>query len=75
MRELVLTDDAVLVNFIETLLKDAGIVVHVFDRHSNALQGAVGRAPQRIVVSHEDWRRAVEVLTAADLQNWIVEEG
>jgi hypothetical protein len=75
MRELVLTDDPVLVNFIETLLKDAGIVAHVFDRHSNALLGAVGRAPQRIVVEDDDWPRAVEVLKQAGLENWIVERG
>ena len=51
MRELVLTDDAVLVSFLETLLKDAGIEVHVFDRNLNALNGAVGRAPQRVMVA------------------------
>ena len=73
MRELVLTDDAVLVSFLETLLKDAGIEVHVFDRNLNALNGAVGRAPQRVMVAPEQWDQARRVLVEADLGHWIVE--
>ena len=73
MRELVLTDDAVLVSFLETLLKDAGIEVHVFDRNLNALNGAVGQAPQRVMVAHEQWDQARRVLVDADLAQWIVE--
>lgn len=75
MRDLVLTDDPVLVNFVETLLKDAGITVHVFDRFAAQLHGAVGRAPQRVVVAAEDWEFAAEVLADAELGQWIVEGG
>lgn len=75
MRELVLTDDPVLVNFVETLLRDAGITVHVFDRYAAQLHGAVGRAPQRVVVAAEDWDLAAEVLADAELGQWIVNEG
>lgn len=73
MRELVLTDDAVLVSFLETLLKDAGIEVHVFDRNLNALNGAVGRAPQRVMVAWDQWELATRVLADADLGHWIVD--
>ena len=73
MRELVLTDDAVLVSFLESLLKDAGIEVDVFDRNLNALNGAVGRAPQRVMVPSDQWERARRVLVEADLGHWIVD--
>ena len=73
MRELVLTGDAVLVTFVETLLKDAGIEVHVFDRNLNALNGAVGPAPQRVMVASGQWQRAKRLLVEADLERWIVE--
>ena len=72
MRELVLTDDAVLVSFLETLLKDAGIEVHVFDRNLNALNGAVGTAPKRVMVAPGEWERATLVLVDAGLGHWIV---
>jgi hypothetical protein len=58
MRPLVLSDDPVLVNFVETLLREAGIEAHVLDRHASALMGAVGRVPQRVVVADNDWERA-----------------
>lgn len=73
MRELVLTGDAVLVNFVENLLMEAGIGVHVFDRHLNALNGAVGLAPQRVIVEAEQWERAAQILIGAGLGQWIVE--
>lgn len=73
MRELILTSDSVLVSFVETLLKDAGVEVHVFDRNLNALNGAVGPAPQRVMVAPEEWDRAKRVLIEADLGQWIVE--
>jgi hypothetical protein len=72
MRELVLTDDAVLVSYIETLLGDAGIDVVVLDRNLNQLHGAVGRVPQRLMVPDERWSQARSILKDADLGKWLV---
>ena len=44
MRALVLTDDSVLVSYLEALLADAGIGVVVLDRNLSQLHGAVGKA-------------------------------
>ena len=76
MRELLLADDIVLINFVETLLAGRGIQSVVFDRHANALHGAVGTAPQRVMVADADWPRAAALLEEAGLGHWIrLEEG
>ena len=54
MRELVLTDDIVLVSYLEALLGGAGIDIAVLDRNVSALNGAAGRVPQRILVPEVD---------------------
>lgn len=72
MRALVLTDDSVLVSYLEALLADAGIGVVVLDRNLSQLHGAVGRVPQRVMVPEEVWHRARMVLIDAGLGKWIV---
>lgn len=75
MREIVRTDDAVLVTFIETLLGEAGISVHVLDRNMAALYGGAGGLKQRLMVDDDDWRQAKRLLGEAGLGQWIVEAG
>jgi hypothetical protein len=75
MRSLVLTNDPIIVNVVETLLKEAGIGVHILDRHASSLPGAVGMVPQRIVVASADWDSARQILCDAELRAWIVDEG
>jgi hypothetical protein len=75
MKALVKSDDAVLVSFITSLLKEAGIEAHVFDRHASALQGAVGQAPERIMVASDEWERARRLLDDAGLGHWITSVG
>jgi len=42
MRDLVTTNDPVLLNYVQVLLKDAGIGVAVFDGNMSAVQGTLG---------------------------------
>jgi len=67
MREIVRTNNAVLVTAIEALLNDAGIGCAVFDQNMSVLEGSVGVLPRRIMVVDEDEAPARRLLTDAGL--------
>lgn len=71
MRELVATNDPVLLSFIEALLRDANIHCAVVDRNMSVLEGSVGILPRRVLVSEHAWMRAAEVLSSAGLAQWV----
>jgi hypothetical protein len=75
MRELVLTDDPVLLSFVETLLGEAGIGNVVLDQSMSRLHGAAGRVMARIMVDDGDVARARRLLRDAGLEEWIVGTG
>lgn len=75
MREIVLTDDAVLLSFVKSLLRDAGIEPAILDRHASALRGAAGMARHRVMVETDRWPQARRVLVEAGLSQWIVDDG
>ena len=65
MRDVLKTNDAVLLNFVEALLADAGIPTVVFDTHMSIMDGSLGVLPRRLMVPEEDYTRAKSVLTGA----------
>ena len=67
MREIVRTNDAVLITAIEALLTGAGIRHTVLDRHMSVLEGSIGMLPRRILVDDEQVVRARRLLTDAGL--------
>ena len=67
MRELVRTNDLVLISFIETLLDGAGFGYFVADRHMSAAEGSLGFLPRRILVTPEDFVPARRLLREAGL--------
>jgi hypothetical protein len=72
MRDLVTTNDPVLLNFVEVLLEDAGIGVAVFDGNMSAVQGTLGAVAKRLAVPEERWADARRILNEAGLGQWIV---
>ena len=50
MIELVRTNDAVLISFIEALMRDAGIGYLVADQNMSVLDGSLGVLPRRIMI-------------------------
>ena len=54
MRELIRTNDAVLVSHIEAVLSEAGLVSFVADGHMSVLEGSIGILPRRILVRERD---------------------
>ena len=67
MRELVRTNDPVLVSAIEALLNGADIPHVVLDRNMSVLEGSIGILPRRILVDEEHVARARTLLADAGL--------
>jgi putative signal transducing protein len=67
MRELVRTNNAVLITAIEALLKGAQIPHVVLDRHMSVLEGSLGVLPRRILVADDSVDDARALLTEAGL--------
>lgn len=67
MREIVRTNDAVLITAIDALFKGAGIRHVVLDQNMSVLEGSIGMLPRRIVVDDDEVTRARRLLTDAGL--------
>ena len=67
MREIVRTNDLVLITAIEALLKGAGIHHVVLDQNMSVLEGSLGMLPRRVLVGEDEAVRARRVLTDAGL--------
>lgn len=65
MIELIRTNDAVVISFIESLLRDAGIHCLVADQNMSVLDGSIGVLPRRILVAEADEKEARRLLTDA----------
>ena len=74
MRELLVTNDLVLLSFVETLLAEAGIERVIFDRHMSLMEGSIGILPRRLLVSRIDWGRAARIMDDAGLQQWVADD-
>ena len=69
MRELVRTNDAVLISAIEALLNGARIKHMVVDQNMSVLEGSIGIFPRRILVEEDDADAARELLEEAGFGN------
>ena len=67
MRELVRTNDEVLLSAIKALLQSADIPHLVLDQNMSVLEGSLGILPRRIQVAEKHVRSARRLLTDAGL--------
>lgn len=67
MRELIRTNDAVLLSFAESLMKDAGIHCLIADQGMSILEGSLGLLPRRFLVEDERSEQARRILIDAGL--------
>lgn len=67
MKEIVRTNNAVLITAIEALLTGAGIAHLVLDQHMSVLEGSIGVLQRRVLVPDEDMAAARRLLTEAGL--------
>jgi Putative prokaryotic signal transducing protein len=71
MRELLRTNDPVLLGYVEVLLADQGIAAVIFDGHISLMEGSIGAFPRRLLVDTAHWDRATRVMRDADLGSWV----
>ena len=69
MRELVRTNDIVLVSAIGALLDGANIDHLIADQNMSIIEGSLGILPRRILVREEDVKAARQVLADAGLSH------
>ena len=65
MKIVLRSNNPVLLNFAEALLKDAQIESFQFDQQMSVNEGSLGILPRRLLVADEDAERAEAILSAA----------
>src|SRR5690606_1252462 len=65
MDEILRTNDVVLISFVETLLKEAGIRYFVADQNMSVIEGSLGILPRRVLVPADDVERTRRLLREA----------
>jgi hypothetical protein len=69
MKELIRSNDPVLVSFVSALLKEAGIAFTVLDTNMSVMEGSIGVLPQRVLVEEISVDKARTLLTEAGVGN------
>jgi hypothetical protein len=69
--ELVRTNNVGIIAVVESLLAEAVIPYHVADRNISLLEGSIGAFQMRVLVPAEYEEEARELLTEAELGNWL----
>ncbi len=67
MQELFRTNDAVLLSFAESLMRDVGIHCMVADQGMSILEGSLGLLPRRFLVEGDRVDEARRIMTDAGL--------
>ena len=75
MREVLRTNDAVLLSFAQSVLREAGIGSTLADQHISVIEGSIGAFPRRLLVDNDDWRAARRALRDAGLESELAPEG
>lgn len=65
MQELIRTNDAVLISFVESLMKEAGIRHFIADQNTSIMEGSLGILARRIMVDSERADEARRILKDA----------
>jgi hypothetical protein len=71
MIELIRTNDAVVISFVESLMRDAGIGCLVADQNMSILDGSLGILPRRVLVESDRADEARRILKDAGIANEI----
>jgi hypothetical protein len=69
LREIVRTNDAVLISAVEALLNGADIAHMVVDQNMSVLEGSIGIFPRRILVADDEVQAARRLLQDAGFGN------
>lgn len=71
MLEILRSNDAVLLSFAESVLRQAGIASFLADQHVSVVEGSIGAFPRRLMVGEDDFASAQRALRGAGLGGWL----
>jgi len=74
MKELLRSNDAVLLSYVSALLEEADIGFIVADANMSVLEGSIGALPRRVLVESMRIARARGILTEAGIGHVISDE-
>ncbi|MCL6706118.1 DUF2007 domain-containing protein [Pseudomonas sp. R2.Fl] len=74
MRELIRTNDPVVLSFAESLMRDAGIHCLIADQAMSVLEGSLGMLPRRFLVEDDREGQARQILIGAGLGDELRDE-
>jgi hypothetical protein len=66
MKELIRTNDAVRLSWLQAVLAEAGIEAVVLDNHTSIIEGSIGAIQRRLMVADSDHFRARAVMHEAE---------
>jgi Putative prokaryotic signal transducing protein len=75
MREILRSNDWVVMGFARTVLHGAGIYSLLADQHISMMEGSIGAFPRRLLVWDKDWPAAYHALSGAGLGASLVDDG
>lgn len=67
MKEILRSNDVVLLSYVEALLGEAGIGHAILDTNMSIVEGSIGVLPRRVLVVEDQWMQARRILTDAGL--------
>jgi putative signal transducing protein len=74
MKELLRSNDPVLLSYVSALLEEADIGHMVADLNMSVLEGSIGILPRRVLVESDQLAQARNLLTEADLGHVISDD-
>ncbi|XSG81027.1 MAG: DUF2007 domain-containing protein [Methyloligella sp. ZOD6] len=75
MKELIRTNDAVLISFVTTLLSEGDVDFMVADTNMSVMEGSLGVLPRRILVAEDELSKARRILEEAGVGDAIKDAG
>jgi hypothetical protein len=75
VKELLRTNDIVLVSFVRSLLDDAQIQYVVLDSHMSVVEGSLGVLPRRVLVGEDRMAAARRLMAENGLRHEVRDDG
>jgi len=75
MKELIRTNDAVLISFVSSLLAESDVDYMVADTNMSVMEGSLGILPRRILVADDQMDKAQQILEEAGVGDAIKDAG
>jgi hypothetical protein len=75
MREVLRSNDAVVISFAQAVLQELEITNFLADQYMSVVEGSIGAFPRRLLVDTSDWTAARRALIEAGLEVWLINDG